>query len=117
MIAQVDLDEPVLGLRPEGGGIGPVDRVNGGSPYGVVLKEVEMQLLGEPPTLDELREALNGAYETDFNARHPRWISRFTDVCRQAATYRQGRVLVAGDAAHVHPPQGGQGSTSACRMR
>ena len=109
MIAQVDLDEPVLGLRPEGGGIGPVDRVNGGSPYGVVLKELETKLTGEPPTLDELREALNGAYGTDFNAREPRWISRFTDMSRQAATYRRGRVLVAGDAAHVHPPQGGQG--------
>ncbi len=109
MIAQVDLDEPVLGLRPEGGGIGPVDRVNGGSPYGVVLKEAEVGPTGEPPTLDELRVALTEAYGTDFGAREPRWISRFTDACRQAATYRQGRVLVAGDAAHVHPPQGGQG--------
>jgi 3-(3-hydroxy-phenyl)propionate hydroxylase len=109
MIAQVDLDGPVLGLRPEGGGIGPVDRVNGGNPYGVVLKEVETQVAVEPPTMDELREALIGAYGSNFNAREPRWISRFTDMSRQAATYRQGRVLVAGDAAHVHPPQGGQG--------
>lgn len=108
MVAQVDLDEPVLGMRPEGGGIGPVDRVHGGSPYGVVLKEVELET-GRTPTLDELRGALVQAYGTDFGARGPRWISRFTDVCRQAATYRRGRVLVAGDAAHVHPPQGGQG--------
>ncbi|QXC62743.1 FAD-dependent monooxygenase [Aquihabitans sp. G128] len=109
MIAQVDLDEPALGLRPEGGGIGPVDRVAGGSPYGVVLKEPEVRLAGQPPSLEELRAALRDAYGTDFGARQPRWISRFTDASRQAATYRQGRVLVAGDAAHVHPPQGGQG--------
>jgi 3-(3-hydroxy-phenyl)propionate hydroxylase len=109
MIAQVDMDDPPIGLRPEGGGIGPVDRVNGGSPYGVVLKEAEIDTSGEAPTLDELRTALAVTYGSDFGAREPRWISRFTDMCRQAATYRNGRVLVAGDAAHIHPPQGGQG--------
>jgi len=109
MIAQVDMDDPEVGMRPEGGGIGPVDRVNGGSPYGVVLKEVEPQPGGAAPSLDELRAALRVAYGTDFGAREPRWVSRFTDMCRQAQTYRAGRVLVAGDAAHIHPPQGGQG--------
>jgi 3-(3-hydroxy-phenyl)propionate hydroxylase len=109
MIAEVAMDEePEIGVRPEGGGIGPVDRVNGGSPYGVVLKERRADLTGEP-TSSELREALIGAYGTDFGMHSPTWISRFTDMSRQAVAYRERRVLLAGDAAHVHPPQGGQG--------
>lgn len=109
LIAQVEMtDEPVIGLRPEGGGIGPVDRVNGGSPYGVVLLEAEVEHDREP-TFDDLRDALVAAYGTDFGAHSPSWVSRFTDMCRQAATYRVGRVLLAGDAAHIHGPQGGQG--------
>src|SRR3984893_16499308 len=59
--------------------------------------------------MGELREALVAVYGTDYGLRSARWISRFTDMTRQAASYRHGRVLVAGDAAHVHPPQGGQG--------
>ncbi|HEX4493542.1 MAG TPA: FAD-dependent monooxygenase [Acidimicrobiia bacterium] len=109
MIAEVEMDdEPEIGVRREGGGIGPVDRVNGGSPYGVVLKEKRVEHDADP-TLPDLRVALVAAYGTDFRVHSPTWISRFTDLTRQAASYRRDRVLLAGDAAHVHPPQGGQG--------
>jgi 3-(3-hydroxy-phenyl)propionate hydroxylase len=64
---------------------------------------------GEAPDLAELRAGLVAVYGNDFGLRRAEWISRFTDVARQAAEYRRGRVLLAGDAAHVHPPQGGQG--------
>ncbi|MEY2476513.1 MAG: 3-(3-hydroxy-phenyl)propionate hydroxylase [Actinomycetota bacterium] len=109
MIAEVEMDEqPEIGMRREGGGIGPVNRVEGGGPYGVVLRERHVEHTDEP-TLEDLREALIVAYGTDYGVHSPTWISRFTDMTRQAASYRQGRVLLAGDAAHVHGPQGGQG--------
>jgi 3-(3-hydroxy-phenyl)propionate hydroxylase len=89
-------------------GIDPVDRAKGGGPYRVVL--VEKHLGRErDPTLEDVREALVASYGTDYGVHSPTWISRFTDTCRQAAPYREGRVLLAGDAAHVHGPQGGQG--------
>jgi 3-(3-hydroxy-phenyl)propionate hydroxylase len=101
-------EEPEIGVRREGGGIGPVDRDKGGSPYGVVLKEPGVGHSGDP-TPDDLRAALVVAYGTDFGAHEPTRLSRFTDMSRQAASYRERRVLVAGDAAHVHSPHGGQG--------
>ncbi len=109
LIAEVEMDEtPEIGMRPEGGGIGPVDREKGGSPYGVVLLEAKVEHAGDP-TLQDLREALVAAYGTDYGAHSPTRMSRFTDLTRQAASYRKGRVLLAGDAAHVHSPVGGQG--------
>ena len=61
------------------------------------------------PTLRDLSEALIAVYGTDYGIHSPTWISRFTDMTRQAAAYRDRRVLLAGDAAHVHSPVGGQG--------
>jgi 3-(3-hydroxy-phenyl)propionate hydroxylase len=108
MIAEVEMDEePRLGFHRDSAGthaLGPAD----GGLIGVLITEREVAHAG-PPGIDELREALVAVYGTDYGLRSARWISRFTDMARQAASYRQGRVLVAGDAAHIHPPHGGQG--------
>jgi len=62
-----------------------------------------------PPTLEEFKQQLRATAGTDFGAHSPRWLSRFGDATRLAESYRNGRVLLAGDAAHIHPPVGGQG--------
>ena len=110
LIAEVEMEEePAFGLRP-GGGIGRV--ADGGPAVGgsirVVLSEPHLDHSGEP-TLQDVSEALIAADGTDYGVHSPTWMSRFTDMTRQAASYRMGRVLVAGDAAHVHAPPGGQG--------
>jgi 3-(3-hydroxy-phenyl)propionate hydroxylase len=61
------------------------------------------------PTLRDLKELLISVCGTDFGIHSPTWISRFTDMTRQAAKYRSGRVFLAGDSAHVHSPIGGMG--------
>jgi 3-(3-hydroxy-phenyl)propionate hydroxylase len=105
LIGEVEVDEkPEFGLRP-GGGIGPVGE---GGLVRVVLTEPDLDHIG-PPTLQDLSEALIATDGTDYGIHNPKWISRFNDMTRQAVSYREGRVLLAGDAAHVHPPQGGQG--------
>jgi 3-(3-hydroxy-phenyl)propionate hydroxylase len=105
LLAEVEMDEePEFGLR-DGGGIG---RAADGELVRVALPEQHLEHTSEP-TLKDLREALIVVDGTDYGVHSPAWISRFTDMTRQAASYRQGRVLVAGDAAHVHPPHGAQG--------
>lgn len=63
----------------------------------------------EPPTIEDFREQLRAITGTDFGVHSPRWLSRFGDATRLAERYRVGRILLAGDAAHIHPPAGGQG--------
>src|SRR4030088_306248 len=102
--AEVEMEEmPEFGLRG-GGGIGPAEEGR----VGVTLSELDVNTTDEP-TLEDLRAALIRVDGTDHGAHSPRFISRFTDMTRQAVAYRSGRVLVAGDAAHVHAPIGGQG--------
>jgi 3-(3-hydroxy-phenyl)propionate hydroxylase len=99
--------EPVWGFRQNELGTHAIGKAEEGRAR-IVLTEATVS--GErTPDVQELREALIGVYGTDFGAHDPAWLSRFTDRTRQAATYRNGRVLLAGDAAHIHPPVGGQG--------
>ncbi|MCW2585341.1 MAG: hypothetical protein JWN55_857 [Frankiales bacterium] len=109
MIAEVEMDEePELGFRRDSVGSHAIGRREAGEPVRVVLTERHVDHTGDP-SMAELREALVAVYGRDFGLRRASWISRFTDLTRQAASYRHGRVLLAGDAAHVHPPHGGQG--------
>jgi 2-polyprenyl-6-methoxyphenol hydroxylase-like FAD-dependent oxidoreductase len=109
MIAEVEMDEePKFGLHYDRAGMHALNRREPGEPIRVLITERTPEHSGEP-TMSELRAALIEVYGTDYGLRRASWISRFTDMTRQAASYRRGRVLLAGDAAHVHPPHGGQG--------
>jgi len=108
LIAQVEMDqEPEWGLRRDAVGVQSLSRLEDG-PVGVLVTEQQVGHTGEP-TLRDLSEALIAVYGTDYGVHSPTSISRFTDMTRQAASYRERRVLLAGDAAHVHFPVGGQG--------
>jgi 2-polyprenyl-6-methoxyphenol hydroxylase-like FAD-dependent oxidoreductase len=112
MIAEVEMtEEPAWGVRRDEKGTYALGKREDGKRVGVVLREEHVGQGDEPdsPTLGDLREALIALYGTDYGLHSATWISRFTDMTRQAASYRERRVLLAGDAAHVHPPQGGQG--------
>src|SRR6266446_4721381 len=109
LIAEVEMaEEPKWGFHQDAHGIHGIGRVENGGSARVVLTEQQLRLDSEP-TLRDVSEALVAVYGTDFRVHSPSWISRFTDMTRQAAAYRERRVLLAGDAAHVHPPVGGQG--------
>ena len=120
LIAEVEMtEEPATGIRRTPSGMHAIGKVEyeirdgkvvyqKGGRVGVMLTEESVGATAEP-TLDDLRERLVAVYGTDYGVHSPTFISRFTDATRQAAAYREGRVLLAGDAAHVHSPVGGQG--------
>jgi 3-(3-hydroxy-phenyl)propionate hydroxylase len=120
LIAEVEMvEEPELGIRHDDHGMHALGReeyeIRDGEvvyadsgPVRVMVTEAHVGPASEP-TLRDLREALITVYGTDYGVHSPTWISRFNDTTRQAAAYRDGRVLLAGDAAHVHSPDGAQG--------
>jgi flavin-dependent dehydrogenase len=120
LLAEVEMTgEPVWGTRHDAVGVHGLGKVNyevrdgevvylDGGPVRVMVTERHVGATSEP-TLRDLSEALVTVYGTDFGVHSPTSISRFTDTTRQAASYRAGRVLLAGDSAHVHSPTGGQG--------
>jgi 2-polyprenyl-6-methoxyphenol hydroxylase-like FAD-dependent oxidoreductase len=119
LIAEVELaEEPEWGTRQDEVGVHGIGRVEYEVRDGeVVFKDegpvrvmiTEREVTTGEPTLRDLSAGLIAVYGTDYGVHSPTWISRFTDMTRQAAAYRAGRVLLAGDAAHVHAPDGGQG--------
>jgi len=109
LIAEVEMaEEPEWGIRRGEKGVNALGKHEDGKRVGVVLSEPHLGA-GDEPTLRDLREALIAVYGKDFGLRSATYLSRFTDMARQAAFYRDRRVLLAGDAAHVHSPVGGQG--------
>jgi len=109
LIAEVEMaEEPEWGVRLGEKGVNALGKLDDGKRVGVVLIEPHV-VEGDEPTLDDLRAALIAVYGTDYGVQNLTWLSRFTDMARQAASYRERRVLLAGDAAHVHSPAGGQG--------
>ncbi len=120
LIAEVGMaEEPELEIRHDAIGVHALGKVEyeihdgevvykDGGPGRVMVTEQHVGHTGEP-TLRDLSEALIVVYGTDYGVHSATWISRFTDMTRQAAAYRHRRVLLAGDAAHVHAPDGGQG--------
>ena len=109
LIAEVEMTgEPALGIRLGEKGVNGLGKLEDGKRVRAVLIEPQV-VPGDAPTLDDLREALIAVYGTDYGVHNVTWLSRFTDTTRQAAAYRARRVLLAGDAAHVHGPAGGQG--------
>jgi 2-polyprenyl-6-methoxyphenol hydroxylase-like FAD-dependent oxidoreductase len=120
LIAEVEMTEvPELGTRRDALGVHAFGRLEyeirdgevvfmDRGPVGVMVTEKHVGPTTDP-TLRDLSEALITVYGTDYGIHNPTWISRFTDMTRQAASYRDRRVLLAGDAAHVHYPVGGQG--------
>jgi 3-(3-hydroxy-phenyl)propionate hydroxylase len=108
MIAEAEMrEEPEARIRHDENGTQAIGRREDRR-VGIVLSEPYAGQSGEP-TLRDLSQALVAVWGTDYGVHSPTFISRFTDMTRQAASYRQGRVLLAGDAAHVHYPVGGQG--------
>ncbi len=113
LLAEVEIgsdtaEEPDWGIRHDALGVHALSRIGDGGPVRVMVTE---RHIGPPsePSMRDLSRALIDVYQTDYGIRSPSWISRFTDAARQATAYRERRVLLAGDAAHVHHPIGGQG--------
>ncbi len=108
LLAEVELAEaPPLGMHNDARGTHGFAKLE--EPRVRVMLTEDQVGATRPPTLDDLREQLVKVFGRDFGVHSPGWISRFTDMARQAAAYRAGRVLLAGDSAHVHYPAGGQG--------
>ena len=108
LMADVEMqDEPAWGLRHDALGFHGLSKTESGRVL-VVVTEATLDRTGAPGPRD-LSEALVAVYGTDFGLHNPSWISRFTDAARQAVSYRKRRVLLAGDAAHIHHSVGGQG--------
>ena len=109
LIAEAETtSEPEWGIRRDDRGLHGLAKLEDGKRVRVVSVEPHVRQ-GDEPTLDDLRQALIADWGTDYGVYNVTWLSRFTDMARQAASYRERRVLLAGDAAHVHFPAGGQG--------